>query len=60
MLQQEDDLAAQVQSLLDEASAEEAASFVSPEELLGQEEAEPTDPAQDAINQLKLAIAEET
>lgn len=39
----EDDLAAQVQSLLDEASAEEADSFISPEELLNdaaQDEAE--------------------
>lgn len=43
---QEDDLAAQVQSLLDEANAEEADSFVSPEELLD-EAPEDQDKAED-------------
>ncbi|MBB6429335.1 hypothetical protein [Algisphaera agarilytica] len=39
---QEDDLAAQVQSLLDEAQAEEAAGFVSPEEVINEYQDEPT------------------
>ncbi|MEO0514367.1 MAG: hypothetical protein AAF086_03620 [Planctomycetota bacterium] len=38
--QRDDDLAAQLQSLLDEASAEEAESFVSPEELMDESAAD--------------------